>query len=159
MSSTSLEGDFTRDGRIEHHFLALDVISIVIIEVKTTLVMGKQRLDTKAHLLAECWYVQTLLLSLFLHDISWGSHWNEIACDKLNQRQGFCVPILAILCDGLNMEYLVYDGTEKQVYSSGLTIGITANEVGGSTELLTSLRKSKSLGPLRWHYPFPPTQN
>lgn len=92
-----------------------------------------------------CWYVQTLLLPFILHETLCGSHWNGIACDQLNQKQGFGVPILAILCDGLNLEYLVYDASEKQVYSSGLTIGITANEVGGSTELLISLKKSKSL--------------
>jgi hypothetical protein len=48
-----LDSEFTRRGRIEHHFYAVDSVSIVFIEVKKSLVTGKGRLDVIAQVLAE----------------------------------------------------------------------------------------------------------
>lgn len=48
-----IQGEFTRHGRIEHHFGALDSISIVFVEVKRELATGKAKLDAKAQVLAE----------------------------------------------------------------------------------------------------------
>jgi hypothetical protein len=49
-----LDSEFTRKGRIEHHFYAMGPVSIVFIEVKKTYVLGKGRLDVIAQVLAEC---------------------------------------------------------------------------------------------------------
>jgi hypothetical protein len=49
-----MESDITRKGRIEHHFYALDSISIVFLKVKKDMVAGKARLDVIAQVLAEC---------------------------------------------------------------------------------------------------------
>ena len=48
-----LEAEFTKMGRIEHHFYAMNSISIVFIEVKKTYAMGDERLDVIAQILAE----------------------------------------------------------------------------------------------------------
>ena len=49
-----LEREFTKKGRIEHHFVAVDSVSIVFIEVKKAWTLGKSGLDVKAQVLAEC---------------------------------------------------------------------------------------------------------
>jgi hypothetical protein len=49
-----LEAEFTKKGRIEHHFCCMNLVSIVFIEVKKTYVFGKGRLDVIAQVLAEC---------------------------------------------------------------------------------------------------------
>ena len=48
-----LEAEFTKKGRIEHHFYAMNSISIVFIEVKKEYTMGSGRLDVIAQILAE----------------------------------------------------------------------------------------------------------
>ena len=48
-----LEAEFTKKGRVEHHFYAMDSISIVFIEVKKTYAIGSARLDVVAQILAE----------------------------------------------------------------------------------------------------------
>ena len=48
-----LEAEYTKKGRIEHHFYAMNSISIVFIEVKKTHAMGDERLDVIAQILAE----------------------------------------------------------------------------------------------------------
>jgi hypothetical protein len=48
-----LEADFTKKGRIEHHFYAMNSISIVFIQVKKAYAMGSGRLDVVAQILAE----------------------------------------------------------------------------------------------------------
>jgi len=42
-----LEGEFIRKGRIEHHFIAVDSVSIVFMEVGKVLTVGKCGLDIK----------------------------------------------------------------------------------------------------------------
>ena len=48
-----LEAEYTKRGRIEHHFYAMNSISIVFIEVKKAEAMGSGRLDVVAQILAE----------------------------------------------------------------------------------------------------------
>ena len=43
-----------RGGRIQHHFYALGVVSVLLIEVKMPSVLVKERLDVIAQVLAEC---------------------------------------------------------------------------------------------------------
>jgi hypothetical protein len=49
-----LDAEFTKKGRIKHHFYSMNSASIVFIEVKKTYVMGEGRLDIIAQVLAEC---------------------------------------------------------------------------------------------------------
>ena len=48
-----LDAEFTKRGRIEHHFYAMDTVSIVFIGAKKPYVTGKGRLDVIAQVLAE----------------------------------------------------------------------------------------------------------
>ncbi|KAE8133560.1 hypothetical protein BDV38DRAFT_257966 [Aspergillus pseudotamarii] len=116
---TLLDSEVTRKGRIEHHFVALDSVSIVFIEVKKSCAMGKQGLDVKGQVLAEC-----------------------AASDYANKKEGHWVPILAIVYDGNNFEFFVFDSSAKEVYSSRRIVGITCNEVGDQTDLLISIKKT-----------------
>lgn len=68
-----------------------------------------------------------------------------IACDRINQKRRSYVPVLAILCDGLNFEYRFYDAADNSVHSSGVTVWMIANEIDDSMELLISLVVSPSL--------------
>jgi hypothetical protein len=96
-----LDAEFTKKGRIEHHFYAVSSISIVFIEVKKNLVVGKGKLDIIGQVLAEC-----------------------AACDYANSKIQHWVPILAILCDGERFEFMVYDSGSKHIYSSGVVTGL-----------------------------------
>lgn len=49
-----MEGEFTKKGRIEHHFIVVESVSIVFMEVKKVLTVGKSGLDIKGQVLAEC---------------------------------------------------------------------------------------------------------
>ena len=92
-----LDSEFTKKGRIEHHFYAVNSVSIVFIEVKKALVIGKGKLNVVAQILAEC-----------------------ATCDYANSKIQHWVPILAILCDGEKFEFLAYDSGIKSVYSSNI---------------------------------------
>ena len=49
-----LEAEFTKNGRIEDHFYAVNSICVVIfVQVKKNLTMGSRRLDVIAQILAE----------------------------------------------------------------------------------------------------------
>jgi len=48
-----LEAEYTKRGRIEHHFYAINSVSIVFIEVKKVYSMGRARPDVIAQILAE----------------------------------------------------------------------------------------------------------
>jgi len=96
-----LDSEFTRRGRIEHHFYVLRSISVVFIEVKKTLVLGKKKLDVIAQVLAEC-----------------------AACDYANMKSQHWVPVLAILCDGTLFDFLVYDTGCKSVFASTMVTGL-----------------------------------
>ena len=97
-----LDAQFTKKGKIKHHFYAMRSISIVFIEVEKYLVVGeKAYLDILGQVLAEC-----------------------AACDYANSKAQHWVPILAILCDGEKFEFIVYDSGVKHVYSSGWITGL-----------------------------------
>ncbi|KAI9760483.1 MAG: hypothetical protein M1840_002411 [Geoglossum simile] len=113
-----LDSDVTKKGRIEHHFYALNSISIVFIEVKKEMFAGTAQLDVVAQVLAEC-----------------------AACDYENSKYDLWVPVLAILCNGLSFEYLVYDSGTKSIYSSGMVTGVL--DLHGKPELfLPSLKET-----------------
>jgi hypothetical protein len=114
-----LDAEFTKRGRIEHHFYALNSISIVFIEIKKTYTVGKAKLDTIAQVLAEC-----------------------AACDYRNSKNQNWVPILAILCDGEKFNFLVYDSGEKSIYESGEVTGVF-DMIGEEKFFVESLKKSK----------------
>jgi hypothetical protein len=65
-----------------------------------------------------------------------------LACDYANSEHRHWVPILAILCDGANFEFLVYDSGLKSVYSSGLVQGVV--DIRSSGHLLApSIKRGK----------------
>jgi hypothetical protein len=134
-----LDTEFTKKGRIEHHFCAVNSVSIVFIEVKKTYVMGEGRLDIIAQVLAECagmsdfslFWLQILTTLLTI-----------LACDHLNSKRDHWVPVLAILCDGEKFEFLVYDSGIKSVYASRMTTAVF--DLPDNDELLApSLKKGK----------------
>ena len=108
-----LDSEFTKRGRIEHHFYALKSVSVGFIEVEKPIIEGKGRLDIIAQVLAEC-----------------------AACDYANSKTQHWVPILAILCDGYMFEFLVYDSGTKSVYSSETVTGVV--DMKGEPHLFVS---------------------
>ena len=134
-----LEAEYTKKGRIEHHFYAMNSISIVFIEVKKEYTMGSGRLDVIAQILAEsagmsfpppslcCNFMTPLII---------------LACDYANSKRQHWMPILAILCDGERFEFLVYDSGIKSIYASGRVTGVL--DMRNNPELLVpSLKQSK----------------
>ena len=113
-----LDAEFTKRGRIEHHFYALNSISIVFIEIEKIYLFGKGRLDVIAQVLAEC-----------------------AACDYANRKSEHWVPILAILCDGEKFEFLVYDSGSQSVYSSG-TAAVVIDQDTKPLLFLSSLKET-----------------
>jgi hypothetical protein len=63
-----LDAEFTKRGRIEHHFCAMSAVSVVFIEVKKTYTIGRQRLDVIAQVLAECAGMSNFLFSFITLD-------------------------------------------------------------------------------------------
>ncbi|PGH12100.1 hypothetical protein AJ79_04499 [Helicocarpus griseus UAMH5409] len=112
-----LESEVTQKGRIEHHFVALHSISVVFIEVKQVLTVGRELLDAKAQFLSR-------------------------TCDYANAKRGYWVPILAILCDGNNFIFFVYDSVDRVVHTSGWVRGIMCDTLGDKTDLLLSLKRT-----------------
>ncbi|KAJ5515633.1 hypothetical protein N7527_007193 [Penicillium freii] len=64
------------------------------------------------------------------------------ACDYANLKEGHWVPVLAILCDGSNFEFLVYDSADKAICSSGRTSGIVAPERGDHVDLIIFTKRT-----------------
>ena len=145
-----LDAEFTKKGRIEHHFYSMNSVSIVFIEVEKIHVFGKGRLDVIAQVLAECagmsdsslfWLQLQILTTLLI----------ILACDYVNLEHQHWVPILAILCDGEKFEFLVYDSVIKSVYSSEMTTGVL--DFPKSNELLApSLKRGKVANNLPLQY-------
>ncbi|KAH0541742.1 hypothetical protein FGG08_003834 [Glutinoglossum americanum] len=113
-----LDSEYTKRGRIEHHFYALNSVSIIFFEVKKVVVVGKGKLDVIAQVLAEC-----------------------AACDYANSKVQHWVPILAILCDGEKFDFLVYDSGSKSVYSSDTVTGLV-DRAGRPNLLVLSLKET-----------------
>jgi hypothetical protein len=61
-----LESEFTRRGRIEHHFWAFNSVNIIFVEVKKSYVSGKARPDLIGQVLAEC--LGMLPLRILMHN-------------------------------------------------------------------------------------------
>lgn len=87
------------------------------------------------------WYVEPV--SHFVSIIRVHLYNNCIACDYANYKDGHWVPILAILCDGNNFEYFVYDSGNKRVYTSGRVTGIISDEQESTAEFLYPTKKSR----------------
>jgi hypothetical protein len=68
---------------------------------------------------------------------------NSVACDYANSKSGHWVPLLAILCDGNNFEYFVYDSVDKLVYTSGRVTGIISDDQESQSVFLLSVEKNK----------------
>ncbi|KAI9780040.1 MAG: hypothetical protein M1839_007022 [Geoglossum umbratile] len=113
-----LDSEFTKRGKIEHHFYAMNSVSIVFFEVKKVMAVGKGKLDVIAQVLAEC-----------------------AACDYANSKVQHWVPILAILCDGEKFDFLVYDSGSKSVYSSETVTGLV-DRAGRPNLLVLSLKET-----------------
>lgn len=133
-----LDSQITKKGRIEHHFTAVKSISIIFIEVKKNFALGKNLLDTKAQVLAECAGMSSNLVHEYMYSLMF-----LIACDYANLKAGHWVPILAILCDGNNFEYLVYDSSDKLVYTSGCIPGVTSKQKQNEMDLLFTVKQSE----------------
>jgi len=139
-----LDSEFSKKGRIEHHFYAMNSISIVFIEVKKTYTIGKARLDVIAQVLAESAGISSLFFFSLLFPWLWlRVLMTLLACDYANSKLQHWVPILAILCDGEKFEFLVYDSGLKSVYSSGKVAGVFEDD-DNPDSFATSLKKSKS---------------
>ena len=137
-----LDAEFTKRGKIEHHFCSLSSVSIVFIEVKKTLVSGKAKLDVIAQVLAESAGRLYLLFSLFFRFYPLMTMLIILACDYLNSKAQHWVPVLAILCDGEKFDFLVYDSGIKSIYSSGMATGVS--DIRNKPDLfLPSLKQSK----------------
>ncbi|KAI9764421.1 MAG: hypothetical protein M1840_008444 [Geoglossum simile] len=113
-----LDSEFTKWGKIKHHFYAMNSISIMLFEVKKVMAVGKGKLDVIVQLLAEC-----------------------AACDYANSKVQHWVHILAILCDGEKFDFLVYDSGSKSVYSSETVTGLV-DRAGRPNLLVLSLKES-----------------
>ena len=59
------------------------------------------------------------------------------------------MPILAILCDRVNSNFLALDSVKQQAYSSGCTTGLIVNEHSDKSELLVSGKRS--MYSMSWH--------
>ncbi|KAJ5956011.1 hypothetical protein N7501_010290 [Penicillium viridicatum] len=66
----------------------------------------------------------------------------RVVCDYANLKEGDWVPVLAILCDGRNFEFLVYNSADKAIYSSGRTPGIVAAQRGEHVDHLISIKRT-----------------
>jgi hypothetical protein len=121
-----LDPEFTKRGRIEHHFYAMGAVSIVFVEAEKRYATGRKKLDVIAQVLAESlgmshfpnvflpFVVASDLITLLIISAS----------DYVNSKIQHWVPVLAIICDGENFEFLVLDSGIKSVYSTGVVTGV-----------------------------------
>lgn len=87
-----IQGEFTRHGHIEHRFVALDSISIILVKVKRDLATGKGKLNVKAQFLTKAAGRLKLVLSARNTSVL-----KFIACERANRQQGLQVAVPAIL--------------------------------------------------------------
>jgi hypothetical protein len=148
-----LDAEFTKKGRIEHHFRCMNSVGIVFIEVEKSYVLGNGRLDVIAQVLAESagmldfplFFPCLLQLQIVMTPLI------ILACDYLNSKREHWVPILAILCDGEKFESLVYDSGVQSVYSSRMATGVL--DLPDRPELLApSLKRGKVANNLPLQY-------
>jgi hypothetical protein len=121
-----LDAEFTKRGRIEHHFYAMGTVSIVLIEVEKHYATGRKKLDVIAQVLTESLgmshFPNIFLPSVVASDLI--TLLTILASDYVNSKIQHWVPVLAIICDGENFEFLVLDSGIKSVYSTGVITGM-----------------------------------
>ncbi|EWC46289.1 hypothetical protein DRE_04460 [Drechslerella stenobrocha 248] len=103
-----VESDDPQKHGLRNYFKCFGGCTILVSDIRLNLGIGKDRLTYIAQLIAEL-----------------------EACNLSNEKQGFSVPILGILCDGSSFEYFSYDGYSKS-FSRGLLV---ARSTPGSTAI------------------------
>ncbi|RVD83442.1 uncharacterized protein DFL_007828 [Arthrobotrys flagrans] len=103
-----VESNSPKKNRLRNYFKRFGGCTILVLDLRLNLGIGKDRLNCIAQLIAEL-----------------------DACNLSNEGQGFSVPILGILCDGSLFECFSYDGYSKSV-SRGILV---ANSTLGSTAI------------------------
>ncbi len=100
-------GRITIQGRIEHHFGAFGLISVLFIQMEFR--KTDERLDAVAQVIAECdgrpfiSYIRCVFYSF-----------------ESNAANGFHVPIIGILCNGMSFEFFSFDMSNSHKFSRGL---------------------------------------
>ncbi|KAF3315328.1 hypothetical protein TWF173_003872 [Orbilia oligospora] len=103
-----VESDSPKKNGLRNYFKCFGGCTILVLDIRLNLGIGKDRLNYIAQLIAEL-----------------------EACNLSNEKQGFSVPIVGILCDGSSFEYFSYDGYSKS-FSRGLLV---AKSTPGSTAI------------------------
>ena len=109
LPETIIEERISTRGRIEHYFKAFGSISVLFIEVKFVIGNDAERLDVIAQVIAECDGG-----SFFpMPDVVFHS-FEPPACHWNNTAEGFDVPVIGILCDGMSFEFFSFDGKTRK---------------------------------------------
>lgn len=103
-----VEAENPRRHGLRNYFKCFGGCTILVLDIRLNLGIGKDRLNYIAQLIAE---LET--------------------CNLNNEKQGFSVPILGILCDGSSFEFFSYDGYSK-TFSRGLLV---SKSIPGSTAI------------------------
>ncbi|KAF3924603.1 hypothetical protein AA313_de0201353 [Arthrobotrys entomopaga] len=103
-----IESETPQKHGLRNYFKCFGGCTILVVDIRLNLGIGKDRLTAIAQLIAE---LET--------------------CNLNNEKQGFTVPIIGILCDGSSFEYFSYDGYSKS-FSRGLLV---SKSVPGSTAI------------------------
>ncbi|KAF3903378.1 hypothetical protein ABW20_dc0105785 [Dactylellina cionopaga] len=102
-----VESETKRHG-LRNYFKCFGGCTILVLDIRLNLGIGRDRLNAIAELIVE---LET--------------------CNLSNEKQGFSVPIVGILCDGSSFEYFSYDGYSKS-FSRGLLV---SKSTPGSTAI------------------------
>ncbi|KAF3937600.1 hypothetical protein ABW19_dt0202381 [Dactylella cylindrospora] len=97
-----VESENPKKHGLRNYFKCFGGCTILVLDIRLNLGIGKDRLTYIAQLIAEL-----------------------ESCNLSNEKQGFSVPILGILCDGSSFEYFSYDGYSKS-FSRGLLVSKSA---------------------------------
>ncbi|KAK6354288.1 hypothetical protein TWF730_008700 [Orbilia blumenaviensis] len=103
-----IASDSPKKNGLRNYFKCFGGCTILVLDIRLNLGIGKDRLNYIAQLIAEL-----------------------ESCNLGNEKQGFSVPIVGILCDGSSFEYFSYDGYSKS-FSRGLLV---AKSTPGSTAI------------------------
>lgn len=127
-----MPGRMTTRGRIDYQFRVCGALTILFIEVKPQTGSGDERLNAVAQVIAEADGTWSCY-SLHLATTNFAALSFSIACDLLNENNGFRSTIYAVLCDGSSFEFFSFDGsTRPPVFSRGVTYlsdGTTASRI------------------------------
>ncbi|KAK6334050.1 hypothetical protein TWF696_002554 [Orbilia brochopaga] len=103
-----VESDNPKKHGLRNYFKCFGGCTILVLDIRLTLGIGKDRLTYIAQLIAEL-----------------------ESCNLANEKQGFSVPIMGVLTDGSSFEFFSYDGYSKS-FSRGLLV---AKSTPGSTAI------------------------